>query len=100
MHTYKVSLTVKRGKINIIKLIRAITGWSLGDSKIWTEANFKFDDWMTDWATFDVVIGTNQMAAVAHYVATRNRSKYRDCEILDSEIVESSGHVLFDLTCL
>ena len=99
MHIYKVSLTVKRGKVNIIKLIRAITGWGLMDSKTWTEANFDFDDWMTDWATFDVVIGTNQMAALAHYVATRNSSKYRDCEILDSEIVEPSVVDPFDLTC-
>jgi len=100
MQTYKVSLTAKRGKVNIIKLIRAITGMGLKDSKDFVEREFCFDEWMTDWATFDVVIGTHQFARLAHYVASRRGrgDRYCDVEILDSEEITPVVADPFDFT--
>ena len=98
MNTYLVTLSVKRGKINIIKAIKAITGWGLKDCKDYVEEQFVFDPWMSEWVAFDVTIGTIQMARLAHYVATRN-DQYKDIEIVYSKIVEPKKIDPFDLTC-
>jgi len=99
MHTYKVTLAARRGKVNIIKLIRTITGWGLKDSKDFVEREFCFDEWMDDWATFDIVIGTVQMAQLAHYITERRHRNYLDVEFVASEIVQPKEANPFDFTC-
>ena len=97
---YKVSVTAKRGKICIIKVIRAITHWGLKDSKDFVEREFMFDAWMTDWATFDVVLSPEQFARLAHHVAMRRSMgvNYNDCDILNSEEISPVVGDPFDFT--
>jgi len=98
MHNYKVTLTARRGKVNIIKLIRAITGWGLKEAKDYVEREFSFDEWLTDWVTFDVVITTEQMAQLAHYVTARRHDNYLDVEFVASTIVQPKEVDPFDFT--
>ena len=95
MNTYRVSICVPRSKLPIIKLIRALTGWGLMKSKLFTEENFDFDEWLDNHATFGVVIGTHQMANLAHFCANDN---HNHTQIVESDIVEAAVINPFDFT--
>jgi len=97
MNTYKVALTAKRGKLSIIKIIRAITGWGLKETKAYVEQNFTFGSLDCDWAMFDVTVDALQMAELANYVAHRNTT-YRDVKMTDSQRVEPRTVDPFDFT--
>lgn len=96
MNTYEVSLTVKRNKISVIKVIRAITDWNLRDAKTYVEQNFTFRSLDCDWVMFTVTVDAFQMADLAHYIATRYTT-YRDVKITHSKIVEKKTNP-FDFT--
>jgi len=95
MDTYRVAVSVLRSKLPCIKLIRAITGWGLKDSKDFVEREFSFDEWMSTYAVFDMTIGTHQLAKLAHFCANDDRN---NTEIVGTKIIEPAFLDAFDFT--
>ena len=94
---YLVSLSVVRSKLPIIKLVRAINGWGLKDSKDWAEDNFAFDDWMSYMATVDITVTEEQLGRLMHYMVNNVRS-INEVEVHSCEKVLPNAPDMFDFT--
>lgn len=100
MLTYLVKISMNTNKIVVIKLIRAITGWGLKQSKEFVETNFDFNSY-SDTLEFEVTLGAEQYAALTHFVITRERFHTQRGEILflDSNVEVPRLVNPFDFTC-
>lgn len=83
MSRYKLEVQLTREKVLCIKFIRAITLWGLKDCKDFVERNFTFDEWGSEWTTFEIIVTDVQLAHAAHFCINDSfRTSMTECTVL------------------
>ena len=82
MNSYKVTITCTRWKILLIKLFRCIKQTGLGDTKLFVEENFCFDEWMDADVKFQVTVFEDQLGRMTNLVTGDDRIHITKCVAL------------------